>query len=52
MKKYLEEKDMDGGIWDPPGFDAGCCANVILIAGDKIYCANIGDSMSFLCGNK
>ena len=28
--------------------NAGSCANVVLIIGDKLYCANVGDSRSLL----
>ena len=32
-------------------FSCGCTSCVVLIVGDKIYCANAGDSRSVLCKN-
>lgn len=28
---------------------AGCTANVVLIVGNKLYCANSGDSRAIIC---
>jgi len=29
--------------------DAGCTANIILIVGNRVICANVGDSRSVTC---
>lgn len=54
LKKYNQKGDSGafGGYSDMAGsdiaFTCGCTACVVLIAGDKLYCANAGDSRSVL----
>lgn len=31
--------------------DSGACANIVLILGDTVFCANIGDCRSVICRN-
>lgn len=40
-----------GGVEDLQLDAKGCTANVVMIKGDTIYCANAGDTRAVICNN-
>lgn len=49
LKDHREGEDSNP---DELALDAkGCTANVVLLEGDNIYCANAGDSRAVICNN-
>jgi len=52
MQILKQEQNGEGGSQEELSLDAkGCTANVVLLEGDTIFCANAGDSRAVICNN-
>jgi len=52
LMQILKQEQSGEGSAEELSLDAkGCTANVVLLEGDTIYCANAGDSRAVICNN-